>query len=100
MAGMSGTGIFPFDHTGFNATCIQSAISLGEGLARTVCIARLLVENGRTVDMAGLDRGIGLFCAKALDLPPELGRTLRPHLLALLTETDQLTEALRAQAAS
>ncbi len=99
MAGMSDAGMPPFDHAGFDAGSVQAAISLGEGLARTVCIARVLVENGRTVDMAGLDRGVGLFCAKALDLPPELGRALRPRLLSLLAETDQLTEALRGQAA-
>ena len=99
MAGMTDAGPLPFDQAGFDAAAIQAAINLGEGLARTVCIARLLVENDRTVDMAGLDRGVGLFCAKALDLPPELGRRVRPHLLALLAETDQLTEALRGQAA-
>ena len=99
MAAMTDPGMPPFDRAGFDAASVQAAISLGEGLARTVCIARLLVENGRTVDMVGLDRGVGLFCAKVLDLPADIGSTLRPHLLALLAETDRLTEALRGQAA-
>ena len=69
---------------------------MGEGLARTICIARILVEHGRTVDLAGLDRGVGLLCAKALDLPVEAGRTIRSHLAALLAEADVLAEALRS----
>ncbi len=56
---------------------------MSEELARTICIARALVEHGRTVDLAGLDRGVGLLCAKTLDLAPEAGRTARPHLVSL-----------------
>ena len=97
MRRMEGTGLINFDHAGFDAAALRTAIGMSEGLARTICIARVLVENGRTVDMAGLDRGIGLLCAKALDLPLESGRELRPHLSALLTVVDQLTEALQAQ---
>ena len=97
MAGMERTGLLNFDHAGFDTAALQAATGMSEGLARTVCIARVLVENGRTVEMAGLDRGVGLLCAKALDLPPELGRSLRPQLIALLAAIDQLTEALQAQ---
>ena len=49
----------------------------------------------RTVDLVGLDRGVGLFCAKALDLPHEQGLALRAQLTALRAEIDQLTEAIR-----
>jgi hypothetical protein len=65
-------------------------------LRATLRIARTLVENGRRVDLTGLDRQIGLACAKALDLPPEQGRTLRPLLVQLLEETDRLARALPA----
>ena len=91
-------GFFPFDTAEYDATAVKTAVGMAEGLARTICIARLLVENGRTVDMAGLDRGVGLLCAKALDLPPESGRGLRPLLMMVLTEANKLTEALRNQA--
>ncbi len=91
-------GLFAFDTSDYEATAVQAATSMAEGLARTICIARLLVANGRTVDMAGLDRGVGLLCAKALDLPPEAGRGLRPLLMTVLAEANQLTEALRSQA--
>ena len=95
---MSSTGLFPFDSADYDAAAIKTAVSMADGLVRTITIARLLVENGRTVDMAGLDRGVGLLCAKALDLPPEAGRTLRPQLMMVLAEANQLTEAIRNQA--
>ena len=57
---MTTTGLFHFDSSDYDAAAIKTAISMADGLARTITIARLLVENGRTVDMAGLDRGVGL----------------------------------------
>ncbi len=94
---MNSIGLLGFDHAEFDAAALQTAIGMSEGLAKTICIARVLVENGRTIDMAGLDRGVGLLCAKALDLPLELGRKLRPQLIALLEAVDQLAAALRAR---
>jgi hypothetical protein len=82
------------DDTSFDARAMEKTIALGTSLLRTIRIARLLVENDRLVDLAGLDRGIGLLCAKSLDLPPELGRALRPHLMALRDEIDTLTTAI------
>ena len=96
MLDMERTGLLSFDHAEFDATALRMAVGMSEGLARTVCIARVLVENGRTVDMTGLDRGVGLLCAKALDLPLNIGRNLRPQLIALLVAVDQLKEALHA----
>ena len=88
---------FPDIDTGFHARAMEKAILLGASLLRTVRMARLLTEHGRIVDLAGLDRGIGLLCAKSLDLPPDLGRTLRPHLITLRNEVDTLTTAIRRQ---
>ena len=95
---MMSTGLFPFDDAKFDADAIQAAIAMAEGLARMMCIARILVENGRTIDLAGLDRGVGLLCAKALDLPVTGGRAVRPSLVAVLSQADTLHEALRDQA--
>ena len=93
-------GLFgAFDASDYEASAVRAAVGMAEGLARTICIARLLVANGRTVDMTGLDRGVGLLCAKALDLPPEAGRGLRPQLMMVLAEANRLTEALQNQAA-
>ncbi len=93
---MTQAGLFMTDPAVFEATALETAIGLGEGLMRTMLIARLLVANGRTVDMAGLDRGVGLLCAKSLDLSPEGGRNVRPHLVNLLAELDALGAALGA----
>ena len=79
----------------FEAQAIHTVVALSEGLGRTICIARALVENGRTIDLTGLDNGVGLLCAKALDLPAEAGRTVRHHLLGVLAEVDALTAALQ-----
>ena len=96
---MTQPGLFTFDQAAFDAAALQTALAMGDGLMRTICIAQLLVEHGRTVDMTGLDRGVGLLCAKALDLPPGSGRSVRPHLLSLLAQVDELTQVLRTQAA-
>ena len=93
---MTSQVLFPFDNDEFEAAAHQAVIALSEDLARTICVARVLVEHGRTIDLAGLDRGVGLLCAKALDLQPAAGRNVRPHLLSLLAQADSLTEALRA----
>ena len=90
--------LFPFDHDTYDAAAGEAVVAMSEELGRTICVARVLVQHGRTVDLNGLDRGIGLLCAKALDLPSDAGRTVRPHLLILLAEADGLTAALHAQA--
>ena len=96
---MTHTGLFTSDSVDFDAVALQATIAMSEGLMRTMLIARLLVTNGRTVEMAGLEHGVGLLCAKSLDLAPEAGRGLRPRLLTLLAELDALTGALQDQAA-
>lgn len=94
---MPNQALFPFYDAAFDARQIEMVRGMAESLGRTVCIARALLQHGRTLDLAGLDRGVGLLCAKALDLPLEAGRQFRPHLEALLNEADRLTAALRAQ---
>ena len=95
---MTSPGHLPFNTETFDADAIRAVIAMAEGLARTIHVARVLVENGRTVDLAGLDRGVGLLCAKAFDLPPEAGRSVRPHLVALMSDAAALTAALRTDA--
>ena len=92
---MTTHALFPFDSSQYEAHAIDAIVAMVESLGRTICIARSLIENGRIVDLTGLDRGVGLLCAKTLDLPPEAGRGLRHHLLGLLTEADGLTAALQ-----
>ena len=66
-------------------------------LTRTMSIARALASVGRQVDLSGLDAGVGLACAKALDLPYEDGRACRVWLIELRDELDTLSAALRAK---
>lgn len=64
----------------------------------TLEIARRLVDGGKRVDLTGLDSQMGFVCARALDLPPEEGRALRPALIELLHAVDTLSAALMARA--
>lgn len=70
--------------------------AMAEHLAATIRLSRAMVETGRRVDIAGLDGGIGLLCAQALDLPQAQGRALVPFLAALLAEVDALATTLAA----
>ena len=74
--------------------------SLAGGVMNTVRLSRALVDGQRQVDLAGLDNVVGLLCAKALDLAPEIGRMLIPELYAVLEEVQVLTEAIRAAQAA
>lgn len=64
----------------------------------TVEIARRLVAGGKQVDLTGLDGQMGFVCARALNLPPEEGRALRPLLIDLLGAVDALAAELMARA--
>ncbi len=70
--------------------------ALAEQARRTVSVARGLLDAGRRVDLAGLDRGVGLLCAKALDLPPNQGRITRGELIQLAADLDALEQAMRS----
>ena len=67
---------------------------LADTISATLRMARALIEGHRQVDLSGLDRMVGLLCARVLDLPPAQGRALRPLLASLLAELDELNGAL------
>jgi hypothetical protein len=60
-------------------------------------VALALVNEGREIDLAGLEDRIGRLCAGVLDLPPEAGRPLRADLIELQEGANTLAEALRAR---
>ena len=68
-----------------------------EGLLQTLRLARAMVQADRPVELNGLNEQAGLLCAKMMDLPPEIGRQLRPRLIVLLAEVEAVTAALRRQ---
>ncbi len=73
---------------------LTSLRSFMEDLRNTISIAHTLVRDGHRVDLAGFDLQVGLLCAKALDLPPEQGRAVRPDLEDLLGSVDGLVACL------
>ncbi|MCW3475101.1 hypothetical protein [Limobrevibacterium gyesilva] len=81
----------PVDTTGQ----LVAARQLADSIAATLRMARALVEARRRVDLDGLNGMIGLLCARALDLPPEQGRSFRARLIALRTDLDDLSVALK-----
>ena len=70
-------------------------IEVAARLGRTLAVARGLVLAGRRVELTGVDDGIGLLCAKTLDLVAPDGRPMLPHLYELLSQVDRLMLALR-----
>lgn len=81
-------------------TPIEAVRALAEELTKMVGVACALVKAERVVDLTGLDRQIGLLCAKSLDLPPDEGRKVRPRLVALLGSVEALSRALARHAAA
>lgn len=63
-------------------------------VASTIRIARAFTGAHRTVDLAGLDDLVGQLCARALDLPPALGRTLHFRLAEIDRDLAALAVAL------
>ena len=69
--------------------------ALADNLMGMIGVARALAMCGRHVDLSGLSSSAGLLCAKALDLPPDHGRTVRPKLALLRNDLDALSAVLR-----
>jgi hypothetical protein len=72
--------------------------AVADELTDMVGVARALASSGRIVDLTGFDQQVGLLCAKVLDLPPEVGRQLRPRLIVLSGALEALSRELAAQA--
>ena len=68
-------------------------------LTKIVGVARALAESGRAIDLSGLDRQVGLLCAKSLDLTPDEGRRIRPRLIVLSGSIEALSRVLTAHLA-
>ena len=73
---------------------LEQVLSLLEYLANELAIARRLVDQGRRIELSGLEDQVGLLCAKPLDLPPAIGRTVRPVLRALRDQVDAVAAIL------
>lgn len=65
-----------------------------DSLRGTVTMARVLVQSGRTVDLAGLDGEAATLCQQVAKLPRALGARLRPALEALVRDIEGLAATL------
>jgi hypothetical protein len=86
--------------TAFNSydeDAMAATLAFCDAIARTIAIARKMLDAGESVDLTGLDNGIGLLCAKTLDLPPAMGRALRPRLTAVLDALEDMFTAFNRQ---
>jgi hypothetical protein len=70
---------------------VRAAIEAMDG---TLAMARALVEGGRRIDLAGLEREAATICAAVIALELEEGRRLRPALVGLLGQLDRLADRL------
>ncbi len=77
----------------------RAALLAIEQVAGFLRIARILIEDGRRVDLAGLEGEIGRLCALVLDLGPAQGKSVKPRLSALLGEIETIEARLAAAAA-
>lgn len=75
---------------------LDSLRSFLEDLDNAVVVACRLVREGHRIDLTGFEAQVGLLCAKALDLPVEQGRSIRPDLVRLRTRVEALTTDLLA----
>src|SRR5579875_1055343 len=85
----------PFDADAAERARMAQMRQMAAGIDRMLLVATALIEMGRTVELAGIEAGVGRLCAGALDLPPELGREFRPTLIALRTRLDAAEGRLR-----
>lgn len=76
----------------------NAARELCASTQRLLGAARAFAETGRLVDLSGLQLRVGRLTASALDLDPEYGRRMRPHLAAMLIDLDRLQSAIEAGA--
>ena len=75
---------------------LASLRSFLEDLENAAAVATTLVRDGHLIDLDGFDAQVGLLCAKALDLPTEQGRLIRPELMRLRERLETLDASLRA----
>jgi len=97
----SGAGLGPLWGAGNEAAAIAAAhvrlLLLADRLTRTVSVARALIATGRTVDLSGFEDGVGVLCAKTLDMHRDESRPLLPAMLELAAQIDRLSLAVRDQ---
>lgn len=75
------------------AEVVGAAIVAFDG---TLAVARALVESGRRIELAGLEREAAALCAAIMALDAGEARRLRPALEALRRHVEGLAATMRA----
>ena len=73
---------------------VASIAAALERLSDTIALARVLVQSGAAVDLAGLDQEVGDLCAGAIALPRAEARDMASPLSDLLAELEQLERVM------
>jgi hypothetical protein len=71
-----------------------SALGEIEAMRGTLTMARALVEAGRTIDLAGLDRQAAGICRSVAALPPGGGQAVKSAMIALMRDVQALAATL------
>lgn len=80
-------------HAPCPAAAVEAAIATLDG---TLAMARALVEAGRRIELDGLENDAAALCTALLLLAPEAARDLRPALIGLRRQVDELATTLAA----
>jgi hypothetical protein len=81
----------PMPHAVQPPDAVRAAIASLDG---TLSLARALVEGGRRIDLAGLEREAVTLCAAVMALRAEQAKRLRPALLSLRSQVEGLAARL------
>jgi hypothetical protein len=73
-----------------NAHHTEAVRAAIDTLGGTVAVARALVEGGRVIELAGLERDCAMLCAALMALDVNDARRLRPALEELLHQVNRL----------
>ncbi|MGG5817954.1 hypothetical protein [Falsiroseomonas sp. HW251] len=82
------------DLTQPSARHAEAVLAAIETLGGTVAVARALVESGRMIELAGLERDCAMLCAAMMALDPPEAKRLRPALEELLFQVNRLASQL------
>ncbi|WP_237216423.1 hypothetical protein [Falsiroseomonas oryziterrae] len=74
-----------------HSAAVRAAI---ESLGGTIAVAAALVDGGRRIDLAGLERDCAVLCAAVMTLDMPEARRLRPALEDLLFRVNGLAARL------
>ena len=78
------------------AASVQRLVGLAARLSHTLALGRALLQGGRRVDLTGIDDGVGVLCAQALDLGHDDALVVVPALREVLAQLELLAASLKA----